>query len=198
MQPVLRLYRALSLRRQRQLLMMLGIMIVGGLAELVTIGAVLPFLAFLTRGRAPMPTAARWLGAIGVDDIFTASLLLIAGAVSAAAVRLALLWLNQRFVMAVTHDIATAMFGRILRQPYADYLKRHSSEALASMEKVRDLASIALQPLMQGLVAAVMALLIGGLLFAISPLATLAAGVSIANVDAVLSAVSRARLRARS
>ena len=198
MQPVLRLYRALSLRRQRQLLMMLGIMFVGGLAELVTIGAVLPVLAFLTRGRTPMPAAARWLGVIGVDDIFTASLLLIAGAVSAAAVRLALLWLNQRFVMAVTHDIATAMFGRILRQPYADYLKRHSSEALASMEKVLDLASIALQPLMQGLVAAVMALLIGGLLFAISPLATLAAGVSIAIVYAVISAVTRARLRANS
>src|SRR5581483_8554994 len=88
--------------------------------------------------------------------------------------------------------------GRMLRQPYADYAKRHSSDALAAMEKVRDVATGALQPLMQGLVAAVMALLIGALLFAISPLATLAAALSIGLVYALISGLTRARLRANS
>ncbi|MDB5691788.1 MAG: transporter ATP-binding protein, partial [Alphaproteobacteria bacterium] len=83
MHSIVRLYRALSLRRRRQLLLTLAIMLAGAVAELVTIGAVLPFLAFLTHGgRAGMPaTAARLIGALGVDDIFSASLLLIAGAV---------------------------------------------------------------------------------------------------------------------
>src|SRR3954470_14880008 len=72
--PLVRLYRSLSHRRQWQLLLMLVVMLVGAAAELVTIGAVLPFLAFLTRGgRAAMPgVAARWLAAIGVDGIFSA------------------------------------------------------------------------------------------------------------------------------
>jgi ATP-binding cassette subfamily B protein len=198
--PLVRLYRALSARRRRQLLMMLAAMLAGAAAELVTIAAVLPFLAFLTRGgRAAMPAAAaRWLAALGIDGIVSASLLLIAGAVTAAAVRLLLLALNQRFVMAVSHDIATALFGRMLRQPYADYVKRNSSEALASMEQVRDLAAGALQPLMQGAVAAIMALLIGALLFAISPLATLAAALFIGFVYAGISLLTRARLRANS
>ncbi|MDB5692990.1 MAG: transporter ATP-binding protein, partial [Alphaproteobacteria bacterium] len=120
------------------------------------------------------------------------------GAVAAAAVRLLLLWLTQRYVMAVSHDIATAIFGRMLRQPYADYVKRSSSEALASMEKVRDIAANALQPLMQGIVAGILSLLIGALLFAISPLATLAAGLSIGAVYAAITLLTRARLRANS
>ncbi len=200
MHSLLRLYRALSRRRRRQLLLTLGTMLAGTVAELVTIVAVLPFLALLTRGgRAAMPgMMGRWLGALGIDSIFSASLLLIAGAVSAAIVRLVLLWQNQRFVMAVSHDIATALFSRMLRQPYADYVKRNSSDALAAMDKVRDLASSVLQPLMQGAVAAIMALLIGALLFAISPLATLAAAFSIGVVYAIISALTRARLRANS
>src|SRR6185503_1438345 len=106
-------------------------------------------LAFLTRGgRAAVPgLTGRWLAALGIDSLFSASLLLIAGSVAAAIVRLALLWQNQKFVMAVSHDIATALFGRMLRQPYSDYVKRHSSDALAAMEKVRDVATGALQPL---------------------------------------------------
>jgi ATP-binding cassette subfamily B protein len=197
---LLSLYRALSARRRRQLVLTLGVMLAGAFAELATIGAVLPFLAFLTRGgRAAMPgAAARWLGLLGIDSIYSASLFLIAGAVASAIVRLALLWLTQRFVMALSHDIATALFGRTLRQPYADYVKRNSSEALATMEKVRDIAGTVLQPLMQGTVAAVMALLIGVLLFAISPAATIAAGLSIGIVYAAISALTRARLRANS
>jgi ABC-type multidrug transport system fused ATPase/permease subunit len=198
--PLVRLYRSLSHRRRRQLLLMLAVMLTGAAAELVTIGAVLPFLAFLTRGGgAAMPgAAARWLAALGVDGIFSASILLIAGAVGAAIVRLVLLWLNQRYVMAVSHDIATAMFGRMLRQPYADYVKRNSSEALASMDKVRDIATATLQPLMQGIVALIMSLLIGALLFAISPLATVAAASAIGLVYAGISLLTRNRLRANS
>jgi ABC-type multidrug transport system fused ATPase/permease subunit len=195
-----RLYRSLSHRRRRQLLLMLGVMLCGAAAELATIGAVLPFLAFLTRGgAAAMPgVSGRWVAALGVHDIVSASLLLIAGAVGAAIVRLLLLWLNQRYVMAVSHDIATAMFGRMLRQPYADYVKRNSSEALASMDKVRDIATAALQPLMQGIVAAIMSLLIAALLFVISPLATIAAALSIGLVYAAISILTRKRLRANS
>jgi ABC-type multidrug transport system fused ATPase/permease subunit len=197
---LLRLYHALSARRRHQLLLTLAVMLAGAVAELVTIGAVLPFLAFLTRGgRAGIPgAAARWLAALGVDGVVPASLLLIAGAVTAAIVRLLLLWLTQRYVMAVSHDLATTVFGRMLRQPYADYVKRSSSEALASMEKVRDVAISALLPLMQGIVAAIMSLLIGVLLFAISPFATVAAGAAIGIVYAAISLLTRARLRANS
>ena len=180
--------------------MVLAVMLGGAAAELVTIGAVLPFLAFLTRGGpAAMPkAAARWLAAIGVDGIASAALLLLVGTVAAAIVRLLLLWLNQRYVMAVSHDIATAMFGRMLRQPYADYVKRNSSEALASMDKVRDIAMVTLQPLMQGIVALIMSLLIGALLFAISPLATVAAASAIGFVYVGISLLTRNRLRANS
>src|SRR4051812_10678742 len=130
-QPLARLYRSLSHRRRRQLLLMLVVMLIGAGAELVTIGAVLPFLAFLTRGgRAAMPgAAARWLAALGVDGIFSASILLIAGAVGAAIVRLLLLWLNQRYVMAGGPPNPPPVFRGVLRPPPSRYFKSHNNRA---------------------------------------------------------------------
>ena len=43
------LYRALTHSRRRQLFLVLALMIAGAVAELATIGAVLPFLTFLAR-----------------------------------------------------------------------------------------------------------------------------------------------------
>ncbi len=135
---------------------------------------------------------------LGIDSTVSASLLLMAAAVAAAAIRLQLLWLSQRFVMGVSHDIATAMFSRMLRQPYVEYVKRNSSEALASIEKVRDIAAGVIQPLMQGITAAVMALFIGVLLFAISPFGATAAVGAVGIVYVAISRVSRRRLKANS
>lgn len=193
------LLRSLSSIRRRQLLMTLCLMLAGALAEIVAIGATIPFFTFLLgSGTAAPNRLTDWVARLGIDSTVSASLLLMAAAVAAAAIRLQLLWLNQRFVMGVSHDIATAMFSRMLRQPYVEYVKRNSSEALASIEKVRDIAAGVIQPLMQGITASVMALFIGGLLFAISPFAATAALGTIGIVYVAISRLSRRRLKANS
>lgn len=193
------LFRSLSGARRRQLLITLCLMLAGAFAELVAIGATVPFFTFLLDPGAIAPNRlTRWVSGLGIDSPVSASLLLIAAAVAAAAIRLQLLWLSQRFVMGVSHDIATAMFSRMLRQPYVEYVKRNSSEALASIEKVRDIAAGVIQPLMQGVTAAVMALFIGALLFAISPFAAAVALSSMILVYVAISRLTRGRLHANS
>jgi ABC-type multidrug transport system fused ATPase/permease subunit len=194
------LYRSIGPRRRRQLALTLSVMLAGAFAELVTIGAVLPFLALLTRqGRAALPPlAARALAALGLDTMLAVCLLLIGAALAAAAIRLLLLALSQRLVMAIGHDVAVAIFARMLRQPYGEYVRRNSSEVLASMEKVRDVASGILQPAMQGLIGIVLACFIAALLFAISPFAASAASLSITLVYVGISRLTRARLRRNS
>jgi ATP-binding cassette, subfamily B, bacterial PglK len=189
-------YGSIGPRRRRQLALALVVMLVGAVAELVTIGATLPFLAMLTRqGRGALPAfAGSWLARLGLDTVAAASLLLIGAAIAAAAIRLALLAVSQRLVMAIGHDIAVSIFARMLRQPYAEYVRRNSSEVLASMEKVRDVASGILQPAMQGMIGAVLALCIAAFLFAISPFAAVVAAISIAFVYLLISSLSRARL----
>ena len=178
----------MSRRRRLQLALTFLAMLVGAAAELVTIGAVFPFLALLTRGSGAPARLA------GITSPATAALLLAGAAVLAAAVRLGLLWITQRVTTGLSHDIARSLFARMLRQPYSDYVRRNSSEALASIERVRDVAGAVLQPLMQGAIGTIMALCIGAFLFILSPVAAAGAGAAVVLAYAAISRVTRGRL----
>jgi ATP-binding cassette subfamily B protein len=187
------LYAAMSPRRRRQLALTGVAMLAGAAAELVAIGAVFPFLAFLTGGIGGRGAAGR-LSLPGFHSPAAAAVMLIAAAVAAAAIRLGLLWMMQRLVAGFSHDLSRAMFARMLRQPYSDYVRRNSSEIIASMEKVRDIAGLVLQPLLSGAVATVMALCIGGFLFLLSPGAAAGAAVSLGIVYVAIARLTRRRL----
>ena len=198
MHPLRRLFRALPARRRGQLLATLAVMLAGAAAELLTIGAALPFLALVADPMHPsVPVELRrWLGAMGGSPVAAASALLVAAALAAAAIRLLLVWLSQSFVMALGHDIATAIFARTLRTPYAEHVRRNSSEVMASMEKVRNVVFGLLQPVMQGVIATVLALCIVAVLFALNPFAASIAAVSVTAVYLVVSLLTRRRLQA--
>jgi ATP-binding cassette subfamily B protein len=190
------LYRAMSRRRRRQLALTVAAMLGGAVAELVTIGAVFPFLALLTRagtaaGRSRLPFPP-------LHDPVTAAIVLVAAALLAAAVRMGLLWATQHMVSGFAHDLARRLFARMIRQPYGDYVRRNSSDAIASMEKLRDIAGLVLQPLMQAATATVMALFIAAFLFVLSPAAATGAGLSLALVYLAVAKATRGRLRANS
>jgi ABC-type multidrug transport system fused ATPase/permease subunit len=170
MKPILALYRSLDARRRRQFALVMLLMLVGVLAELLTIGAVLPFLALIAA-----PAEASRLTWLGGDPMLAATLLIVAAAIAAAVIRTILNWYIFRFVAAVGHDLAAAIFARMLRQPYAAYVRRSSSEVLSGLEKVHAVVSDILQPGMQGITAAFIAFAITALLISIAPLAALAA-----------------------
>jgi ABC-type multidrug transport system fused ATPase/permease subunit len=194
------LWAMMAPARRRQLILTLMLMIAGAAAELATIGAALPFLALLSGGGAAarVPLIGRWLPGLTGGGILPVALVLIASAVAAAAVRLLLVWSSQRFVASLGHDLATAIFSRMLRLPYAEFVRRNSSEVLASLEKVRDIVSSVLQPALQGLISLFLALVIAALLFAIQPFATLTAGATVVGLYVAISVGTRRRLRRNS
>lgn len=167
---LLALYRTLDASRRRQLIAVLAAMLAGAAAELVTIGAVLPFLALLADpGRAAqLPGFGLFLEAVGGGSgqalVVKAALLLIAAAVAAALLRLLILRVSLRFVLRLARDIGAAVFARMLRQPYSLYLSRHSSRLLTTPERLQALVAGLLMPIVQGFVALVMALVIAAFL----------------------------------
>jgi ABC-type multidrug transport system fused ATPase/permease subunit len=167
------LYRFLDRARRRQLLVTLALMLVGAAAEMVTVGAVLPFLAFLADPASVLvpPGVAAVLERVGGSTIAGAALLLIAAATLAAAARLYLSWQSQRFVMHVGIDIACAVFARRLRLPYDEQVRRNSSTTLTDVEQVQRIVNAMLYPAMQAASAAVIALFVGALLFVIDAFA---------------------------
>lgn len=194
------LYGLMERGTRRYLLAALLLMPVAIVAEMLTIGAVIPLLALASdKGREP---GAVWAGIqlplIASTPLVGAAVLLAMAALVAAALRLLLVWISQRFVTKYGHELAGAIFSRMLRQPYSVYLQRNSSEVLSAMEKVERSVFGVLQPAMQGFIASVIALFIAALLFLIDPLATLAGASCVAAAYAGIYWATRQRLRANS
>jgi ATP-binding cassette subfamily B protein len=175
-------------------------MLVGAAAEMVTIGAALPFLALVADPHSALipPRLLSFLGAVGNSPVVGAAFLLIAAALGSAAVRLALTWGSQRFVMATGHDMAAAVFGRMLRQPYAEQVRRNSSSTLAAIEKVQGVVFGLLQPAMQGLIGAFIALCVFALLLRIDARAAGLAAFAVGLAYVAVSLLVRPRLRRNS
>ena len=185
------LYGLLNARQRRQLFVTLFVMLLGAAAEMVTIGAVVPFLLSALGPRGGGPLAG------GDSRLAGAALLLAGAAVAAALVQIVLLRVSQRFVLTLGHEIGRAIFRRMLRQPYGYYVTRNTSEILVGIERVQYVVA-SLLPVMQGAIAAGTALFIALLLFALHPAAAALALGSMVTVYLAISLGTRARLRRNS
>jgi ABC-type multidrug transport system fused ATPase/permease subunit len=194
------LFRLLPAARRRQFALTLLLMLAGAAAEMVTIGAALPFLALVADPHSALvpPRLLELLDSVGGSPVVGAALLLVVAALGSALIRLALTWGSQRFVMAAGHDMAAGVFGRMLRQPYAEQVRRNSSQTLAAIEKVQGVVFGLLQPAMQGLIGAFIALCVFALLLRIDAGAAGMAAVSIALAYVAVSLIVRPRLKRNS
>ena len=131
-----RLWHHISPRRRGQFGLQLVLMLFASFAEILSIGAVLPFLAVLTAPeRVFEHTAAQpIIKALGLT--MPAQLLLpltIAFAVAAliaGTMRLLLLWASTRLSFATGADLSISIYRRTLYQPYAVHCARNSSEVI--------------------------------------------------------------------
>jgi len=194
-----RLYSAMSPGRRRQLVLLLLLTFASAAAEALTIGATLPFLVLLADpGGAALPAGIRNALPDWGSPLTSAAILLAIAAVLLAALRLTLLWRQQRFTMSYGRELADIVFARMLRQPYLAYLSRNSSEMLAGMEKVERIVPILLQPAIQAFVATVLALFVMVTLVLIDAVAAGIAAAATATGYLAVSLAIRRRLLANS
>jgi ATP-binding cassette, subfamily B, bacterial PglK len=131
-----RLWHRISVRRRRQFWLLLVLMLLTSFAEIVSIGAVLPFLGVLTSPERifQLPVAQPFIQAFKLTE--PAQLLLPitvafgAGALIAGAMRLMLLWTNTRLSYAAGADLSINIYRRTLFQPYSVHCARNSSEII--------------------------------------------------------------------
>lgn len=203
-QAMAAIYGFMSPRRRAHLWLALGLMILGALGEFLTIGAVLPFLALISDPSIVdrIPALKLVFDALGWeasrDFALLATVLLVGVAVSAALIRLLLTWVSQKFVFQLGHEIGIEIYSRLLRQPYSYYVSQHTSEAIAAIEKIQIAVLSVVLPLMQGCIAAVLALAICGILVSIDPSTALTAAASMAIIYVGVSIASRRALKRNS
>ena len=198
------LFAHLSPARRRAVVPLLLLMLAGALAEVVTIGALLPFLAAIAdpQGSPVLSFMAPLLGLFGARDpdsaIYVLTGLFATAALIAAALRLRLLWATSSFVNGMAYELAVRLYDNALHEPYLHHTRRNSSETIAAINKVEILSWSVLTPLMSGAVALVIASFIVAGLVAIDPAVALAAGVGFSAIYLLTTGVTRSRLRRNS
>lgn len=135
---LLGIWSHLRSRRRLQLGLLLLVMLASGVAELVSLGAVLPFMAVLSDPQQlwQHPTVkdvAIKLGFVSPNQLLLPATLLFAlAAVLASFVRLANLWLNGRLAAAIGSELSCEAYMRTLYQPYSVHVQLNSSIVIAN------------------------------------------------------------------
>jgi ABC-type multidrug transport system fused ATPase/permease subunit len=194
------LFSHLSVRRRWQLAGLVLLMVVGAVAEMATLGAVVPFLALLVDPDSVnrYPALLRLLGQEGAERhgiLRWAAVLFAVIAMAAAGLRMLLFWASYRFTFGLGADIGGELYRRTLYRPYSWHVARNSSEILAAIEKVNSVTNSVIVQLVQGGVALLMAVAILATLLAIDAKIALIAGSVFSCLYGLTTLVSRPRLR---
>lgn len=196
-----RLWLHLAARRKKQLALLVLIMVIASFAEVVSIGAVLPFLGALM---SPEKVFAN----VYIQPIVTSlqitepgqlllplTLLFVAVAIFAAVMRIALIWAQTRLGHAIGADLSVQIYEKTLYQPYSVHASRNTSEIIAGISgKINTVVYGTLVPVLMAASAALILMTIMAVLVSIDPLAAIVSLSGFGSIYAFVMALSRRRL----
>lgn len=158
---------------------LLVLIILAGFAEVVSIGAVLPFLAALTSPEslftipAAQPIVEYFAVSEPKDLQFPLAALFAMVTVIAGAIRLILVWANTRLSFSTGADLSISIYRRTLYQPYQVHVDRNSSEIINSISTKTNIVIFnVITPLLTLVSSALMLLIISSALIALDPIVT--------------------------
>lgn len=201
---LVRLWRHLSMDRQRQFRLLVGLMLVSAFAEVVSLGAVLPFLGILI---APERVFSSPIGADVAQawGITTADQLVLpltvafaAAALIAGAIRILLLWASTRLSLASGADLSIEVYRRSLYQPYSVHVARNSSTVFSGIGKVNSVVFGVLVPVLTLVSSTVLLVAIVLALIAIDPMVASVAAVGFGASYMLITWIFRRRLQLNS
>ena len=129
----------LSKRRQKQFWLLLILMITASLLEIISLGAVLPFLGILTAPEQVYqhPLMQPIIQILGLTEpsqlILPLTIFFIIAVLLAGSIRLTLLYVMTRLSFATGADLSISIYRRTLYQEYTVHVSRNSSEVINSI-----------------------------------------------------------------
>jgi ATP-binding cassette, subfamily B, bacterial PglK len=201
---LMRLWRHLSRRRRRQFVLLMVLILVGALAEVVSLGAVLPFIGILISPERAFKVAivAKFARTLGITSphqlLFPLTVVFVAAALIAGAIRLLLLWVSIRLAFATGADLGIDVYRRCLYQPYRVHVALNSSEVISVItSKVGDTVTVMTQMLML-ISSLVMMVVITLALLAVDPVVALLATAGFGASYGLITWMSRRKLHRNS
>lgn len=186
-----RLLAVLPLRRKLQIVFFLFLSILAALAEMVSLGTLVPFLALLIDPSLiqKYPVVAALLGKLGgVSNPMPVLTLLFAGLVVCSGLtRVTLSWYGLRLSYGLGAELAAEVYRRTLYRPYRWHLTRNSSEVLAGIDKANMMTTGLIMPLALSTVSGLITLGIVVTLLLIDPQTAIVACCSLLMVYGAIS-----------
>ena len=175
-----RLWSHITQRRKYQFGLLSGLMLISSFTEVISLGAVLPFIGVLV---APVKVfeypiiqdMAYFLGINSPEQlVLPLTITFAAAAIVAGIMRTILLWASTRLSYANGSDLSIEVYRRSLYQPYEVHASRNSSEVLSAMtDKANSVVGSVLLQLITLISSTVLLTLITFSLFIINPLVAL-------------------------
>lgn len=201
-QTLRQLLAALPQRRRAQLVLLLGLMLAGAIAEVISLGAIVPFLAIMADPVQALqrPMVAQVVSTLGLNDSNGAqdirwhlTLLFVGAAVMSGLVRFLLTYAIAKINFGIGHELGAEVYRRTLYQPYAAHAARNSSVIMGGLNKV-DVIVPVIFSLLTICSAFLMAFFIIIALVLIDPLVATVALLGFGSIYAAVSVFTRNRL----
>ena len=134
-----KLFLLMERRRRYQFLILLTLMILTSMFEVISIGAVIPFLGVLIEPSIifELPAAQPFIQFLGVDQptqiIFPISALFAIAVLMSGAMRVLLLWASVKFSFILGVDLSVGIFTQVINQPYIAHTKQNSSDIISAI-----------------------------------------------------------------
>ncbi len=175
-----RLWLHISKKRHTQLSILFILMVFSSIAEIVSIGSVIPFLGILTSpeqffNNDSLQPAINFFNFKSADEvIWPLTLLFISATIFAGGIRLFLVFVSTKLSFATGHDLSIDVYNRTLYQPFHVHIDRNSSEIVNGVATKTDLVIFnIILPFLNFLSSMVMVFLITVALIVLNPLVAL-------------------------
>lgn len=201
MKHIFELWPFLKLKRKKQLILLLISVVLSSLIDVVSIGALFPFLALLTEGSELNPILLSFLEGlfntknlneiISMAAVFFIILVLLAG-----VFRVFVLWMQTRISFGIGADLSVDVMGNILTQKY-EYIKSNkSSDVVATVVKKIDLVVVqGVFPSLVILSSLILLTFFSASILLISPIVFFSLLITLASIYLLLYKIVKGRLR---
>jgi ATP-binding cassette subfamily B protein len=179
-------------------------MVGASFAEILSIGAVLPFLGVLTSPDQVFKHAAaqpliQFFGLVSAEQLLLPLTVAFGvAAISASVMRLLLLWASTRLSFATGADLSINIYRRTLYQPYAVHVARNSSEIINGISNKTSGVISTMMMILTLLGSSIMLVAILIALLSVNPVIALAAFGGFGLIYVFIIRVTREKLRSNS
>lgn len=196
-----RLWFHINVVRKTQLVLLLVLIIITSIAEVFSIGAVLPFLAVLSSPKLIFNNSfskplIHILNIKSTDELLMPLTIIFASAIIVSGtLRIILLWFQTRLSFAIGSDLSFKVYRKTLFQPYKVHLSRNSSVVISGiLSKTTGVINQTLMPITTIISSLLMLSIILFALLAINSTIALSAIFGIGFIYAIIIKITKSRL----